>query len=432
MSIFANPYDQSLPPDLLSFVTHPYAKVRDIDPVSKLYQVMQSTRSSPAIAIFYLFALMSHWNLRKGVTYRIPGDIKTHDPNLWLMALAPSGSSKTQQVNLVNALLPFEDLRETFNQPASPVSLIEQFKNDPVHFWVEDEAAKFIRLIENPTNSLAPLKGHLLKVKGGDTLTYHSKRDGEIVIKKPRLALFFLNTIKGMTDAISEESMVDGFLSRIGIVISEMTPELAEEIASKHPANLHNLSVITESGIQDDLRRMFSQHIENSQYTFDGAVATYEEAVTSLRSSFAWMQGEHNKYLPFFNRTVLESFKYSIFHHQMLLKPGTEIDDKDMEFGLRVARFTLCSLARFESLKFSGSPQRQAQRVAYDLKLKDRISRFVQENPGANLRDIYRNFSLTKGMTCQILKELGLLQYVLTADDRVPKQMKLPKPPKKS
>jgi hypothetical protein len=424
-NIFSEVYDNTTPPDLLGFITHPYALERNIDPVSKLYQVMQATRSSPAIAVFYLFALMSYWNLRRGVTYRIPKDFRTHRPNLWLMALAPSGASKTQQVSLINSLLEDrKELRSSFSQPASPASLIEQFFHDNVQLWVEDEAAKYLAMVENPSHRLAPLKGHLLKIKGGDPLTYHSKKDGEQVIEKPLMTILFINTLAGMVNTISDESFVDGFFSRFGIVLSEVTPEISDSIKERFPSNLHDLRIVEESGIKEDLERMFSQEIDGKEYTFDGCVETYERAVDSLRASFSWMQGEHNIFKPFFERTVLESFKYAIFHHQLMNKPGTEIDSFDMEYGLRVARFTLCSLSRFQRIRLHGTPKAIINKKTKEMKLRDKIQRYVIRNPKATLRTIYRVHSLTKVECCKMLQELGMFEAVMQNKD-VDDQLKL-------
>jgi hypothetical protein len=423
-SIFSEVYDNTTPPDLLGFVSHPYALEKDIDPVSKLYQVMQATRSSPAIAVFYLFALMSHWNLRRGVSYRIPRDFRVHHPNLWLMTLAPSGASKTQQVSLINSLLEErKELRPSFSQPASPASLIEQFHHDPIQMWLEDEAAKYLAMVENPAHRLAPLKGHLLKIKGGDSLTYHSKTDGERIIEKPLMTIFFINTLAGMLNTISDESFVDGFFSRFGLVISEVTPEIADDIHERFPGNLHDLRIVEESGIKEDFERMFSQDI-GKEYTFEGCVDTYERAVDSLRASFAWMQGEHNIFKPFFERTVLESFKYAIFHRQMMLKPGTEVDAFDMEYGLKVARFTLCSLGRFQRIRLHGTPKAIIQKKTKELRLRDKLSRYVIRNPKATLRTIYRVHSLTKVECCKLLQELGMLEAVAQNKD-VDDQLKL-------
>ena len=431
-SIFRQAYDTTTPPDLLTFVSHPYAQTKDIDPVSKLFQVMQATRSSPAIAIFYTFALMSHWNLRRGVTYKVPKDIRTHHPVLWIMALAPSGSSKTQQVSLVNALLDKDrELRSSFSQPASPASLIEQFRIDPIQMWFEDEASKYLRLLENPTHALAPIKGHLLKIKGGDPLTYHSKKDGEVIIENPRMTIFFLNTIAGLLKTISEESFVDGFLSRIGIVLSEMTPEMSDQVAANFPDNLHDLTIIKDSGLKEDLERMFAQDISGNEYTFEACVDTYEQAVNSLRVSFSWMQGENNVLLAFFNRTVMESFKYAIFHHQMMGKQGTEIDPFSMEYGLRVARYTLCSVARFVSLRETGLPASIADKKAREQQVEEKVARYVTRNPRATLRQVYRVNSLPKDECCRILQKLGLLEGVIS--NSLDAQMRLPlKPSSKS
>ena len=416
--IFENVYDNSEPPDLTTFVTHPYALETDIDPVSKIFQTFQSTKSSPAIAIFYFFAIMSHWNLLHGVTYKIPKDFRQHSPNLWLMALAHSGASKSQQLALIDSLLPSDELKSSFKQPASPQSLIAQFAKKPIHLWVEDEAAKYLKQMETFTNPLSPIKGHLLKIKGGDSLTYHSKKDGEVVIKNPKMSVYFVNTILGMINTISEESMYDGFLSRIGLVLSEITEQMQTDIEKNFPEHLHGIGSIENSGLKDDLIKIFEQDIENKEYTFTKeAQATYEATVSSLVFSFKWMQGEKNQYSPFFNRTVLESFKYAIFHHQFKMKEGDVIDGFDVEYGLLVSRYHLCSFARYLQLQ---AQQKNAVKIPVvekikdgiirrDTGLKDRIQSYLRKKPNASLRDIYRKLTIKKSEAEEILKELNII-----------------------
>jgi hypothetical protein len=411
--IFTHPYDRTKPADLLTFVTAPFAQRMDIDPVSKIYQTFQATKASPAIAIFYFFAVMSHWNLLRDVTYKIPNDNRTHIPNLWLMALAGSGASKTQQLTLLNGLID-DELKSSFNQPASPASFIEQFSENPVQLWVEDEAAKYLKQIENPTNPLSPIKGHMLKAKGGDRLTYHSKKDGAKVIEKPRLSIYFVNTILGMFNTISEESMYDGFLSRISLVLSETPEHMKTDIGVRFPDELHDTSGINASGLEQDLDTIFEQDIEGKQYTFgEDARLTYEYAVKSMRGAFEWMQGENNQYAPFFNRTVLESFKYALFHHQMIKKEGTEVDAFSMEYGLQVARFNLCSFARYLQLRDDQrnivATKAEARVIQRMDSLRGKIFDYTRQNTTATLRDIYRVFAIKKGEAEVICKEIGFV-----------------------
>jgi len=411
--IFMETYDSTKAADLATFVTHPFAQSNDIDPISKIYQTFQATKSSPAVAIFYFFAIMSHWNLLKGTTYKLPKDYRTHHPNLWLMTLAHSGASKSQQLALLDGLLPDEELRSSFRQPASPASLIAQFADKPIHLWVEDEAAKYLKQIETPTNPLAPIKGHLLKIKGGDSLTYHSKKDGEIVIDNPRMSVYLVNTIIGMMNTISEESMYDGFLSRIGLVLSETPEQMQLDIDLKYTDRFHDLSGIEASGLRQDLEALFEQNIEGNEYTLDkGAIATFEDAARRMDRTFAWMaKGEENIYKPFYDRTLMEANKYAIFHHQMMKKEGTVIDAFDIEYGMLVARYHLCSFARYLQLR-EGKRERTIVEAVKRVEAKaeglnKRVKAYVEANPQTKLREIYKKFNITKTRALEVLEEIG-------------------------
>jgi hypothetical protein len=411
--IFMEAYDQTKAADLATFVSHPFAQSSDIDPVSKIYQTFQATKSSPAVAIFYFFAIMSHWNLLKGTTYKLPKDYRTHHPNLWLMTLAHSGASKSQQLALLDGLLPDEELRSSFRQPASPASLISQFADKPIHLWVEDEAAKYLKQIETPTNPLAPIKGHLLKIKGGDSLTYHSKKDGEIVIENPRMSIYLVNTIIGMMNTISEESMYDGFLSRIGLVLSETPEQMQLDIEERYPQRVHDLSEIEISGLRQDLEALFEQDIEGNEYTFNkGAHATFEDAAKRMDRTFAWMaKGEENIYKPFYDRTLMEAFKYAIFYHQMMKKEGTVIDAFDIEYGMLVARYHLCSFARYLQLREGKREKTIVEAVkrveAKAESLNTRMKAKIDANPAITLRELYKGLKISKAKALEVLDEIG-------------------------
>jgi hypothetical protein len=329
------------------------------------------------------------------------------------MTLAHSGGSKSQQLALLDGLIPDEELRSSFRQPASPASLIAQFAEKPIHLWVEDEAAKYLKQIETPTNPLAPIKGHLLKIKGGNSLTYHSKKDGEIVIKNPRMSIYFVNTIIGMMNTISEESMYDGFLSRIGLVLSETPEQMQFDIDLKYTDRFHDLSGIESSGLRQDLETLFDQDIDGKEYTLDlGAIATFEDAARRMDRTFAWMaKGEDNIYKPFYDRTLMEANKYAIFHHQMMKKEGTTIDAFDIEYGMLVARYHLCSFARYLQLR-KGKRERviveAVKRVeAKAESLNTRMKARIDANPLITLRELYKGLKISKALALEVLEEIG-------------------------
>jgi hypothetical protein len=263
-------------------------------------------------------------------------------------------------------------------------------------------------------NPLSPIKGHLLKIKGGDTLNYHSKKDGHTLIKNPRMSIYFVNTILGMMNTISEESMYDGFLSRIGLVLSETSEQMQLDIDQKFPERYHDLSGIESSGLRQDLIDLFEQDIQSKEYTFNsGAQSTFEDAAMRLDRAFAWMAlGEENIYKPFYDRTLIEAHKYAIFHHQMMKKQGTIIDAFDIEYGMLVARYHLCSFARYLQLRMKKKEgvvlELERRLEAKEYNIHNRIKYYLETNPDATLRDIYRALRITKLKTLEALEQLGI------------------------
>jgi hypothetical protein len=100
----------------------------------------------------------------------------------------------------------------------------------------------------------------------------------------------------------------------------------------------------------------------------------------------------------------------------MMKKQGTEIDAFDMEYGLLVSRYHLCSFARYLQLRM-----KKNQTVASELEkrleskeysLQDRIKAYIQAHPEANLRAIYRALNIKKAKAEEILTELGITLQV--------------------
>jgi hypothetical protein len=128
------------------------------------------------------------------------------------------------------------------------------------------------------------------------------------------------------------------------------------------------------------------------------------------------MQGEENRYKPFFERTVLECHKYAIFHHQMMKKQGNEIDAFDMEYGLLVSRYHLCSFARYLQLRMKKNQtvvnELEKRLESREYSLQDRMKVYVQTHPEANLRTIYRALNIKKAKAEELLAELGITLQV--------------------
>jgi hypothetical protein len=185
------------------------------------------------------------------------------------------------------------------------------------------------------------------------------------------------------------------------------------DIEERYPERVHDLSEIEASGLRQDLEALFEQDIEGKEYTFNkGAHATFEDAARRMDRTFAWMaKGEENIYKPFYDRTLMEAFKYAIFHHQMMKKEGTVIDAFDIEYGMLVSRYHLCSFARYLQLRDSRRERKVievAKRVeAKEEGLNKRVKVYVEANPQAKLREIYKKFNITKSKVLEVLEEIG-------------------------
>lgn len=322
------------------------------------------------------------------------------------MAVAPSGAGKSKNIDMINDMLPQENgspvIEGNFKRPASLASMVTQLAKNPIAFWPQDEAAEWLKSVENSGHPLSECRDPLLKAKGGEKITYHTKTDGEKVIKDTAMTIFFSNTIWAMQQTLSENSMRDGLFSRFITIVAEQMGE---------GGRIHHDNIIPESGLDEDFKRILSQNTSNVVYTFTEECQVVWGKVCDIwaENVFSNMQGNDNWMQPFYERITFEAYKFAILHHQFHCKKGYEVQVESMQWALRITAFNLKSLLRFFFLRDTKKQNAIAKAEIKEQQIMEKVKEFIrtsENNNGFGSRAVLRKFHLSKPELIELLMNI--------------------------
>lgn len=391
--------------DALIFIDNPFVEKKDSDVLSLIFHRFYRYTDIPVVLpIFSLFGIISAWTVFANVRYKISNIEKEYDTNTWVLLLAPSGCSKTLCFEQIQSMIPRNEVNEpivtpNINKPSGPKAMIMQLA-ELAHgrgFWVLDEAAQMLKLIETPGSPMAELKEILLKTKDGTRIERHNSKE-HFIVEKIVMTQLFLNTISSMVDSVSNESMVDGLIRRYQIAIAEKDQRKFTDFP------IYRLQKIVDEKMKQKIGQIFHQQINGLLYTFSPAAENAYSTMfgTIWEKEFAQAAPEIEGY---YRTYLMEAWKYAIFHHLIYKKKGTVISTDSMEFGLKVVVFLLRSLAKFLQLKnFTKS---QETGINTEKAKAERMYIYITENEkkkNFGMSSIYRKFHLKKEQAVKYLQ----------------------------
>lgn len=395
--------------DILSLVDSPFREHPSNDLLSAYFhRIYKNTAIPPALTIFTLLGFLSYWCVKQDITYLRPDDYKAQNMNLWLMLLAPQGTSKTISFNIVQDNMANEDREElepNFYAGAGSAAFFQNLVNvkDGKVFWVKDEASQFIRQMENPASDLSNCKGYALESYDGKSLTRSTKKDGEQKTHKITMVQIFINTIASMLKHISEESMYDGYMRRQGIVI--VRRDINQDFTDH---SLYKLSKVVCEELAEKQSEVFGQlHLNGTEYTFD------KESEVLFKTMFktfwkqqyeALLHGEEGEAI--YSTNMHLAWKYAVLHHILHIKSGSVIEADSMEWALKVCMYHLNSFKVFIKEK---SESKRNTSIKIDTNRLERMWQFVKENGNKSsitLRAVCRKFNMTKEEVVRSLMSL--------------------------
>lgn len=386
--------------DVISLIDNPFREHAGNDLLSAYFhRIYKNTPIPPALTIFTLLGFLSQWCVKNDITYRRPDDYKDDYMNLWLMLLAPQGASKTKSLDIIkDNMVKIKndiDISPNFEGGAGSAAFFQNLKNieDGKVFWVKDEAAQFIKQLENPTSDLSNAKAYLLEAYDGKQLTRSTKKDGEQKTQRIIMVQIFVNTIAGMLKHISTESLNDGYMRRQGIVI--VRRDACQDFTEYA---LYKLSKVACEELADKQAEVFEQNLRGNHYTFnkESEVLFREMFKTFWRQQYeTLLHGEDGEGI--YRTNMQLAWKYAVLHHILHLKSGTVVDAESMEWALKVCMYHLNSFQTF--VKEKGAIGRKNTSLKIDANRLEKMWQFVKENgnkSGITIRAVCRKFTISK------------------------------------
>jgi Protein of unknown function (DUF3987) len=289
----------------------------------------QETDISLDIIVTICFQAISLLCLRTGITIRFVGE--NIRPDIWVIVLAPSGSSKTYAAHTIFQAIQFP-ADHFFPESNSTAKFVDTLSLNNNTLWLRDEIAQFLKAMETQSH-MQELKDVLLQLYDGHKIVRRTKKES-IEIDDPALSILGFNVPDSFFKSISMESMIDGFCQRFSYVIADADP--TRPIFENPIYNSAVIKSITESAWAT-IRTLDLQPIYSIS---EVAVEEYKSAFYRLWNSQSEIPGS------FYRRCLWRAIKYSLIYHILLLKSDAVIDGTDMLWASRLVEMNLADTRR--------------------------------------------------------------------------------------
>lgn len=322
--------------------------------LSAIYNAFLPQTNIPiSLPVFGFFAIISAYLLKNNVKWSIPDMVRPKECDLWIFNLAPSGSSKTFSFGAIENSIPNESWidekgEEQFIKPvdmdfgmvSGPKAWLQEMEKHNKGFWHVDEAAQFLKQVENMNSPQHEIKKYLM-------LTYDHQKIERInskesfSIKNPALSMIWLNTPQSFFDSLSFESLSDGFAQRFCYVITDRD---LDRPYKEHP--IYDEKKII-SIIEEPIQRLFKTTLHQEYIIPKNVEMQYRKAFKDIVEQ----RFNDNFEESFYRRVMFKAFTYAVIFHLIFNKESNEIDEEDMEYALKVCLVHLYSIQRILTIK---------------------------------------------------------------------------------
>ena len=340
-------------------------------PGSLLSTVVSAFRSCTDIPLeipfFATLHFLSAHLLSKGVVVEFVG--QEVRPDLWSIILADSGAGKTFATNILEK---YTGQDSTFPEPASAAKFIEDLATHNKSLWVRDEFAQFLKALEQQPH-MAEIRDYLLRVYDGKKVERNTKKSS-VSIEDPALCILGLTVLQTFKEAVSPESMLDGFAQRFSYIIAKRDPNRQSK----------DYPIYDLRDYQDRIRDEWTRLVGSIQAD---RFVVGADGETAFRESFA-MLIPANEEVPvsFFRRIMFRGIRYALLYHVLLGKTDNVIDAVDMGWAGRVCGLHIQDAAWLVGEHGLPDLERLLKRAE---ELRDRILK--EEQRPITARDIARN-----------------------------------------
>ncbi len=331
--------------------------------LDRLNDTFRLHTSLPLELPFFVFLhYMAADMLRQGCHLLLDG--QRIDPSLWSVILAPQGCLKSitadwigEGIRLAGGDIPM------FGEPVGPKQFFEEMKLNNRTLWLRDEFGKFVQMLDTQAY-MYPMKDLLLKTTNGAALVRGGER-----IENPALVILGLSVTETFGDCVSVDSLLDGFISRFGLVITCARQD-------KSPAHHHRYekNTILEQ-IKDAWLKVRSVPCRPVYRISAEAEEAYAYSFRQL-----WDEQGEKQSLPegFFRRILWRGLSYAMLYQRLLCIDSAEIGVIPMHWAGR-----LCALQLVDAKMML--EQHGLNDVA---RLVAKVRTFVERKPKATPRDV--------------------------------------------
>lgn len=394
--------------DIINLIDSPFIDRKDNDVLSQLFHKFYVSTDIPiGLPIFSFLGLLSALCVKNKTKYLIPYTQKPSELATWVMCLAPSGSSKTMAMDKILDLIPTIDgkkiIENNFEEANGPAAFVQSLSDLPEGrgFWLQDEASQMFKAMETPGNPMAEIRKSLLKIKDHKEITWKNKKE-TIKTNKIVITQLFINTIDSMARAISDESMKDGIIRRYTIADCQNQDDINRHFTDRPLYDFSNFDENLTNAISDVL----SQELDEKTFRFKNTCTHLYNKMFKVfwdRQYSKFMSGSENIYRTY----MMEAWKYAVFHHILHKREGNIVDEKSMEWALKVVMFFLNSFQSF--IKYRALNGKSEISKAVETNRLTKMIEFIKENEnkkGFGIRAFSRKFHLKKDEALRTLKSI--------------------------
>ncbi|HVA76150.1 MAG TPA: DUF3987 domain-containing protein [Acidimicrobiales bacterium] len=288
-------------------------------------------------------------------------------PNTWMVIVAQSGfMNKSTSINLARNLVSDAGLDPFYPEETSREAMLAEFAKKPAGLWIHDEFGAFLMTISRDYN--AGTKENLTALYGGaDVFKRTTKKDGEIVIRRPAISMFGATTIDWLEDRVGGADRRGGFLARILFVTAGIEDKATDRNFTRMPPQDRNRLIL-------GLRAMSTIGVGGQTGTSSAEVMLTPEADQIVRAWFAeWereitngTKGQDLQAWAVRLRTYALKLAMIFRASSCAFAPpadATTIDATSMELAIAYCRFVWKNIVRLFDEDFADNKDARAMRM---------------------------------------------------------------------
>lgn len=294
-----------------------------------------------ACFLFYLSTYLHNEGVRLKIKTPSGGGFNV-TPEVWSVALAPSGSGKSFALRHVSHGAPFG---ETISGIASGAALIsEMAKNEDAgkaNAMLVDEFAQPLKAMEEKNSHLADAKKYLLLAYDGGKIDRTTKAE-TIILENSRMPFLGLNVDETFFLALSFESLLDGFAQRFIYFIAKPDPDRP----------FYDYPFYDEDSLRAASEGAWARILAtplHDEYTYSaGALEAYSEEFRALGKL---MHDDGLVNASFFRRIMQATHKFALLMHIIMGDGSAEVSKMAMGYAIRQTRLNLIDAATLIAAK---------------------------------------------------------------------------------